>query len=94
MIMTSKKINITIPEDNLKEIEEFCKSEDMSKSFLIREAATRYIADVNEKKEIERKKKDMEWAWEASKKLREKSDGFYNSKKGSEVIRESRDRKK
>jgi metal-responsive CopG/Arc/MetJ family transcriptional regulator len=93
MIMTSKKINITIPEDNLKEIEEFCKSEDMSKSFLIREAATRYIADVNEKKEIERKKKDMEWAWEASRNLRDKSKGFHKGKKGYEVIRESRDRK-
>ena len=94
MIMNSKKINITIPENNLKEIEEFCKSEDMSKSFLIREAAVRYIAEVKEKKEIEKKKKDMEWAQEASKKLREKSEGFYNGKKGYEVIRESRDRKK
>ena len=92
--MNSKKINITIPEDNLKEIEEFCKSEDMSKSFLIREAAVRYIADVKEKKKKEKKKKDMEWAQEASKKLREKSKGFYNGRKGYEVIRESRDRKK
>ena len=92
--MNSKKINITIPEDNLKEIEEFCNSENISKSFLIREAAAQYIAEVKEKKEMERKKKDMEWALEASKKLREKSEGFCNGKKGFEVIRESRDRKK
>ena len=94
MIVNSKKINITIPEDNLKEIEEFCKSEDISKSFLIREAATRYITDVKEKKEIERKKKDMDWAREASSDLRNKSIGFHKGKKGYEVIRESRDRKK
>ena len=94
MIMNSKKINITIPEDNLKEIEEFCKSEDISKSFLIREAATRYIASIKEKKESDRKRKDMEWAREASRNLRNKSTGFQKSKKGYEVIRESRDRKK
>ena len=91
--MNSKKINITIPEESLREIDEFCKSEDVSKSWLIREAASQYIATVKEKKELDRKRKDMEWAQEASKKLREKSDGFYNGKKGFEVIRESRDRK-
>jgi len=91
--MSSKKINITIPEENLREIEEFCKSEDVSKSWLIREAASQYIATIKEKKELDRKRKDMEWAQEASKKLREKSEGFYNGKKGFEVIRESRDRK-
>lgn len=91
--MSSKKINITIPEENLREIDEFCKSEDVSKSWLIREAASQYIATVKEKKELDRKRKDMEWAQEASKKLREKSEGFYNGKKGFEVIRESRDRK-
>lgn len=91
--MSSKKINITIPEENLREIDEFCKSEDVSKSWLIREAASQYIATIKEKKELDRKRKDMEWAQEASKKLREKSEGFYNGKKGFEVIRESRDRK-
>jgi len=91
--MSSKKINITIPEENLREIDDFCKSEDVSKSWLIREAASQYIATVKEKKEMDRKRKDMEWAQEASKKLREKGEGFYNGKKGFEVIRESRDRK-
>jgi len=92
MIMNSKKINITIPEDNLKEIDEFCKSEDVSKSWLIREAASQYIATVKEKKELDRKRKDMEWAREASRELRDKSIGFHDGKKGFEVIRESRDR--
>ncbi len=92
--MNSKKINITIPEDNLKEIEEFCKNENISKSLLIREAAAQFIAEVKEKKKIERIRKDMEWARAASKTLRDKSTGFHNGKKGHEVIRESRDRKK
>jgi metal-responsive CopG/Arc/MetJ family transcriptional regulator len=91
--MNSKKINITIPEDNLKEIDEFCKSEAVSKSWLIREAAAMYITDIREKKEMERKRKDMEWAREASRNLRDNSTGFHNGKKGHEVIRESRDRK-
>jgi len=91
--MNSKKINITIPENNLKEIEEFCESEDVSKSWLIREAATQYIATVKEKKELDRKREDMEWAREASRNLRNRSNGFQKGKKGHEVIRESRDRK-
>jgi len=91
--MSSKKINITIPEENLREIDEFCKSEDVSKSWLIREAATQYIAEVKEKKVMEKKKKDMEWAREASKNLRDKNMGFHKDKKSYEVIRESRDRK-
>lgn len=91
--MNSKKINITIPEKNLEEINDFCKSEDVSKSWLIREAASRYIATIKEKKVLDKKRKNMEWAQKASRKLRGESEGFHNSKKGSEIIRESRDRK-
>ena len=91
--MNSKKINITIPEKNLEEINDFCKSEDVSKSWLIREAASQYIAAIKEKKILYKKRKNMEWAQEASRKLREKSEGFHNGKKSSEIIRESRDRK-
>ena len=90
--MSSKKINITIPEKNLKEINEFCDEEGLTKSFLIREATTSYIADIREKKELERKRKDIEWAIETSKRLRQKKVRFNNNKKGFQVIRESRDR--
>jgi metal-responsive CopG/Arc/MetJ family transcriptional regulator len=90
--MGSKKINITIPEETLKEIDEFCDEEGLTKSFLIREAATSYIAGVREKKELEKKRKDMEWAIETSKRLRQKKGGFKGNKKGSQVIRKSRDR--
>ena len=89
--MNSKKINITIPEDNLKEIEEFCHKEGVSKSFLIREAAVAYIAKVKEERELEKKRSEMQWAVDASKKLRDKSAGFKDGKKGARIIRQSRD---
>ncbi len=89
--MNSKKVNITIPEKNLKEIEEFCKSEGISKSFLVREAASLYIENIKKKQELERKKREIEWAIEASRKVRKKSRGFKDGKKGSQIIRESRD---
>jgi hypothetical protein len=90
--MKSKKINLTIPEKNLKEIEDFCRGEGISKSFLIREAASLYIAGIKEKRELERRKKDMEWAIEASSKLRDKSRSFKDGKQGSDAIRQSRDK--
>ena len=90
--MNSKKINITIPEDNLKEMEKFCNSEGITKSFLIREATASYIADIMKKKELEKKKKEIEWAIETSRRLRKKKGGFKDNKKGFQVIRESRDR--
>jgi len=90
--MGSKKINITIPEKNLKEIDDFCNEEGLTKSFLIREATTSYIADIREKKEFERKNKDIEWAIETSKRLRQKKGGFKGNKKGHQIIRESRDK--
>lgn len=90
--MRSKKINITIPEKNLKEIDEFCQEEGLSKSFLIREAAISYIADIREERELEKKKNEIEWAIETSKRLRQKKGGFKNHKKSYQVIRESRDK--
>ena len=42
-----------------------------------------YSNKNNKKKELNMKIKDMDWAQKASKKLREKSEGFYNGKKGS-----------
>ncbi len=57
--MKAKRINITIPEENLREINEFCIEEGMSKSQLIREAAVKYIANVKEQKEIEKRKQKL-----------------------------------
>ncbi len=91
--MPSKKINITIPEKNLKEINEFCISEKVGKSWLIREATSQYIINVKKKRKLEKKKKDMEWAAKAMEKLREKSNGFVGGKTASEVIREFREKR-
>jgi metal-responsive CopG/Arc/MetJ family transcriptional regulator len=90
--MSSKKINITIPEENLKEINEFCVNEKVSKSWLIREAASQYIAGIKKYRELEKKKKDMEWAAKKMEELRKKSSGFIDGKTGAEVIREFRER--
>jgi metal-responsive CopG/Arc/MetJ family transcriptional regulator len=90
--MPSKKINITIPEKNLKEINEFCVSEKVSKSRLIREAASQYIANVKKCRELEKKKEDMDWAAKKMEELRGKSTGFIDKKTGTEVIREFRER--
>ena len=92
--MTSKKINITIPEKNLNEINQFCESENISKSLLIREAASKYIADVKEERELDKKRKEMEWAEKTMERLRKKGSGFTGSKTGAEVIREFREKGK
>ncbi|HEY4662242.1 MAG TPA: ribbon-helix-helix domain-containing protein [Candidatus Humimicrobiaceae bacterium] len=91
--MSSKKINITIPEKNLKEINNFCSNEKISKSWLIREATSQYIANISKKRELEKKKKDMEWAAKTMKDLREKNIGFAGGKTGTEVIREFREKR-
>lgn len=91
--MSLKKINITISEENLKEINEFCVSEKVNKSWLIREATSKYISNISEQRELEKKRKDMEWAIETMEKLRKKSNGFIDGKSGSEVIREFREKR-
>jgi len=92
--MNSKKLNITIPEDNLNEIEEFCSKENVSKSWLIREACGAYIAEIKEKREIDKKRREMQWAAMASRELRNRTAGLKDNKKASQVIREFRDREK
>jgi len=91
--MSSKKINITIPEKNLKEINEFCINEKVGKSWLIREATSQYINDVKKNRELEKKKKEMEWAAKTMEKLRGKSNGFVGGKAGTDVIREFREKR-
>jgi metal-responsive CopG/Arc/MetJ family transcriptional regulator len=74
--MSSKKINITMPQENLKMLNEFCNAEKINKSLLIREAMVQYIANFNEHKKIEKKNSDMKTALEMMEKLREKSPGL------------------
>lgn len=90
--MSVKRINITIPEEDLKEINEFCATEKMSKSQLIREAAAQYIANVEELRIEEKKKKDMLKAIKIQEQLRAKSKNFPSGKSAVEEIRQWRDR--
>ena len=90
--MSVKRINITIPEEDLKEINEFCATEKMGKSQLIREAAAQYIANVEELRIEEKKKKDMLKAIKIQEQLRAKSKNFPSGKSAVEEIRQWRDR--
>ena len=90
--MSVKRINITIQEEDLKEINEFCATEKMSKSQLIREAAAQYIANVEELRIEEKKKKDMLKAIKIQEQLRAKSKNFPSVKSAVEEIRQWRDR--
>jgi metal-responsive CopG/Arc/MetJ family transcriptional regulator len=91
--MSLKKINITLPEENLNIINEFCVSEKVNKSWLIREATSHYIANIKHKKELEKKNKEMKWAAETMEILRKKSSGFPGGKSGAEIIREFREKR-
>ena len=90
--MGVKRINITIPEEDLKEINEFCVTEKMGKSQLIREAAAQYIASIKELKKKEQRRKDIERAMKIQEQLRAKSKNFPSGKSAVEEIREWRDR--
>ncbi|MCL5986959.1 MAG: ribbon-helix-helix protein, CopG family [Actinobacteria bacterium] len=69
--MTTKRINISISDKFLREIEDFCRSEKISKSLLIREATAQYISSVKEQQ-----RKDRLEAMQIQKRLREKGKPF------------------
>ncbi len=89
--MSSKRINITVPEKDLEEIKRFCIEEKMSRSQLIREAAVEYMVNIKGLKEKEKKKRDLEWAMKTQEKIRDKSRSFPSGKSATEIIRGSRD---
>jgi metal-responsive CopG/Arc/MetJ family transcriptional regulator len=68
--MKAKRINITIPEENLREINEFCIEEGIGKSQLIREATVKYIAGKKDEKGLEEKRKNIELAIKIQDELR------------------------
>ena len=74
--MTTKRINISISDKYLKEIEDFCRSEKISKSFLIREATAQYISSIKEEREKEQQRKDRLEAVQIQERLRKKSKPF------------------
>ena len=88
-MMKSKcvRVNLTIPEENLNQIDEFCKNENMNRSEFVREAASDFIALKTEIKKDQKKKRDMVKAIEIMEEIRKKS----TFTGGSEVIRKFRD---
>ncbi|MCL4385843.1 MAG: ribbon-helix-helix protein, CopG family [Cyanobacteria bacterium] len=88
--MKAKRINITIPGEDLKEINEFCIEEGIGKSQLVREAAVKYIANIKEQKKMEKRKQEIESAVKVIGELRKKVK-FKNNKTAAEMVRELRD---
>jgi metal-responsive CopG/Arc/MetJ family transcriptional regulator len=88
--MSYKRINITILEEDLDKINQYCNEVNISKSYLIREAAITYVTDMQKQKEIEKKKKEIAGAIEAIDNIKEKIK-FNNSKTSEEMVREIRD---
>ena len=88
--MSYKRINITITKEALYKINQYCTEEDISKSFLIREAAITYIENMQKQKEIEKKNKEISEAIDAIGEIKEKI-RFNNARTAEEMIREFRD---
>ena len=84
------RINLTIPEERLNQIDEFCESENINRSEFIREAASDFIALKTEAKKDEKKKKDMTQAIEMMEEIRKKS----TFTGGTEIIRKFRDERR
>ena len=89
--MKYKRINITISENDLNKINEFCSDEKLSKSFIIREATINYIAQKETEKKLQARRKNIENAIKIQDKLR-MSSKFKTNKSADQLIRELRDK--
>lgn len=84
-----KRINITIPEEDLKKIDDFCANENINRSEFIREASSNFIAFKNEQKEKVKIQNDRIKAFEIMEDLRKKS----TLTGGTEIIRKYREQR-
>jgi metal-responsive CopG/Arc/MetJ family transcriptional regulator len=89
--MKYKRINITISENDLNKINEFCSDEKLSKSFIIREATINYIVQKETEKKLQARRKNIENAIKIQDKLR-MSSKFKTNKSADQLIRELRDK--
>jgi metal-responsive CopG/Arc/MetJ family transcriptional regulator len=69
--MAVYKVNVSLPEDLVSEIDEAAESLGLSRSGFIAEASTRYVVDVRNLSAEERRHKDMERAAAMFKSIRE-----------------------
>jgi hypothetical protein len=60
--MGSYKVNVSLPEDLVSEIDEAAAELGLSRSGFLAEAATRYVVDVKNLSAEERRRKDIERA--------------------------------
>lgn len=67
-----EKINITLPHDYLKKLDDFLKEEKLSRSSFIREATEHYMDEIKVKKELERRRSEIEKAITLQDEFREK----------------------
>jgi len=54
-----EKINITLPNDYLKKLDEFIKEEKTNRSRLIREATEHYMEEINEQRAQEKRRAEI-----------------------------------
>jgi metal-responsive CopG/Arc/MetJ family transcriptional regulator len=69
--MAVYKVNVSLPEDLVSEIDEVASDLGMSRSGFIAEASSRYVADVRELTAEQRRRKDIERAIEGFKRIRD-----------------------
>lgn len=81
------RINLTIPEENLNQIDEFCKGENISRSEFVREASSSFMAFKTKEKDKEKIREDRLKAMQMMAEFRKKS----TFTGGTEIIRKFRD---
>ena len=69
--MAVYKVNVSLPEHLVSEIDEAAAELGLSRSGFIAEAATRYVVEVREHTAEERRRKDIERAIEGFKRIRD-----------------------
>ena len=67
-----EKINITLPNDYLKKIDEFIKEEKTNRSQFIREATEHYIEELKKQRDMEKRRVEIEEAIRIQDEFREK----------------------
>lgn len=65
------KVNVSLPEHLVSEIDEAAAELGLTRSGFIAEASVRYVADVRDLTEQERRRKDIERAIEGFKRIRD-----------------------
>jgi len=57
--MKMEKINITLPNDDLKKLDEFIKEEKTNRSQFIREATKHYIEELKKQRAMEKRRVEI-----------------------------------